>query len=126
MNEPYNRVHKQENSNSTLYTNIGTDIGIGLGTAAAIDGYGVYSKKTAKTPMQIQHVKDNYYTDYNVKQIADQLGTKFFEKEGKVRNAIGKLPIYGPSTTKGRIFNYGTAIGAGLLTGALRTNKEDE
>lgn len=96
MNEPIQRVYRQEDSNSTLGT-IATHVGINLATSAATEGAAIAMAKTrpdAKVPL---------------------FGGTFHNMAYRKGNYITS----GMATKKGRIMNYTSSVGLGLLTGAL-------
>ncbi len=102
MNEPYQRVHSQEESNSTIGT-IARNIGINMSIAGAIEASSVAGAKyinSEKHPALQQLFYNNAYSP--------GMNNKFLR------------PFTAGSATKtGRIVNYGTAIGTGLMSGLL-------
>lgn len=135
MNEPYQRVHSQDQSNSTLYRNIAVDVGAGLAITGAIDGLGIYRNKKATTPEQKELVYQQHYADSNVKAVSQNLNEltqasfgrnlvpeKAFD--GKIGSKVGKIPVFNASSKWGRITGYGGSILGGALTGSLRTTDE--
>lgn len=105
MNEPYNRVHKQEDSNSTLGL-YAKHIGIGLATSAGIEGGSVLGAK---------HIKNE-----TLNQVFHN--TAYAKPEGKYMSYLGA----GAATKKGRMVSYGSAIAGGILTAALSSNLPKE
>jgi hypothetical protein len=136
-NQPYQRVNTQEENNSTLYRNMAMDAGINVSIAGAMDAFGVFQHKSAKTPAEKKRVHDMYFKDYSVKETAGQLNDltdAYFDKrpipekffDGKVGSKIGKLPVPNSSSKLGRIVGYGGGLLGGMVTGAIRTELADE
>lgn len=104
MNEPYSRVHSQEDSNNTLGS-IGRHTAINLAFAGAAEA-GIYAG--AKHINQTKHP----LASQTFKDMAHHPG-----QGGKVMSAL----TAGSSTKKGRMVNYGGSVIGGILMGSLES-----
>lgn len=109
MNEPYQHVHKQEDSNSTIGT-ISKHISASLAMSAAIEGGSVLLAKKINGQKHPQ-------------------GKEFFHNlayaKGSGNNRLMKGLTSGVSTKAGRIANYGGSVIGGLLTGTISSSQND-
>lgn len=129
MNEPIQQIHRREDSNSTLYRNMGIQVGVGLASQAVMEGalHGVHKYTTNDKIKQATH--NALFVDGNVKStgiVNPVTGTNYYDKlpEGRIKNVIGKIPAFGQSTLRGRAFGYGGAVVGGLIGGAIQTKAE--
>ncbi|QHW35681.1 hypothetical protein GZH47_32810 (plasmid) [Paenibacillus rhizovicinus] len=57
---------------------------------------------------------------YNKGSFGDHFLARGMSEENRVRRALSKIPDHGVKTPIGRIVNYGSAIGFGLLAGFIQ------
>lgn len=107
MNEPYNRVHVQEDSNSTIGT-IGTHIGLGMATSAAME---------AGSAMGAKHINNP-----STKEFFNQMS---YHRPDPNSGFLNRTFNHGMSTGRGRLMNYGGAAAGGLLTGMISANRDE-
>jgi|GEM_PF-4785382 len=125
-NQPIQRIHAQEDSNSTLYRNIGVHVGLGVAMQAGQEMTLQTLYRSTKNPKLKESLRTALYVDSNIQEsgiVNPITGTNYYAKmkEGKLKNLIGKIPVYGQSTFKGRALGYGMAVGGGILSGILQT-----
>lgn len=127
MNEPYQRVHTQQDSNRSLYQNMALAVSVNVGIEALQEigmqtAYRV-AKRTNNNGLR-NMLHNSLYIDSKVKDtgiVNPITGTNYYKKlpKNKLTHALGELPVFGMSTAKGRALRYGWAITGGLLGGTL-------
>lgn len=109
MNEPYQRVHKQEDSNSTLGT-IAKHIGFNVAASGAFEGATILGAK------KINKTKHPVASD-----VFNSMAYNYDPEDGKYMKYVKA----GAATKQGRILNYGGSVIGGLLTGAIASSSQD-
>lgn len=104
MNEPYQYVHRQENS---VVGPIATQTALYLGLAGATELAVTQGAKRAKNNMVRFYLNNMAYS------------------EGIGSNKLIRAATAGIATKPGRIFNYGGAAVTGIIGGLLQARSQD-